>query len=283
MINVAHSLTEQRSSMYGRVTKTRGGRIIEINLPLFGLWRDLATLFPSALLNPTIGSRLFGTSDLPMVILAKNGDKLTIANVRMVGLANLELAANKPCFAAAAKFIGLIANNAAPTDANAYYTFQTGQTYAEGDFALTAFKSKTWTGVWAARTGFTSIQTEAGWKVDWEIGTTPDPVDGIGAVDMFLDTFWGKATAIPVGPTWAQIEANQHFQGDAGSAVGAGIDGDTDDLVLGDGTSSLTLKACALTETGLVFAPSKKRIGPTMWEPTRGFSAGTPAAIAAAA
>lgn len=285
-ISLAMNLAEQRSSMYGRVAKTRGGRSLEINIPLFALWENLSLLFPSTILNPTIGSRMFGTSDLPMVLLCPNGDKLTIHNVRLTGLSSLTLAANATVFSGTARFTGLIKDNGSPTDANAYYTFQTAQAYTEGSFALTNLKAKTWTGAWGSRTGFTSIQTQAGWTVDWEVGTTPDLVDGVGPVDMFIDNFWGRASCIPVGPTMAQIEGQQRFQ-----STGAGIGTDItnpeiatpDDLVLTDGTSTLTLKRAGLVETGLVFAPSVKRIGPTVWETSRGFSAGAPQALAAVA
>lgn len=278
MVPLVHDLVEQRSAMYGRVTKTRKGRKIEINLPLYGFWTNLSDLFPSYILEPT-PQRIFGTSDLTLVLLAKNGDKLTIKNARVTGIANLKLAANAQIFSGMVKFTGLIANNASPTDANAYYQFQTGQAYAEGDFPQTPFKSLTWTGAWGSRTGFTSILTQEGWTLDWEIGMQEDVVDGIGPVDMIIQTFWGKASAIPVGPTAAQIDAGVDFQSTYG-AVGADIQTDSDDLVLTDGTSTLTLTKAAMVQTGYVFSPTKKRIGDTHWEGTRGFSSGAPVAMA---
>ena len=279
-IPIQHALVEQRSSMYGRVTKTLGGRMIEISVPLFGLWANIARLFPASILNPTIGSRVFTGADLPMVLHAKNGDRLTIHNVHLTKVADLKLAANQRIFSANAVFTGLLKNNADPEDANSYFTYDTAA-YSEGSFAMTTFKARTWTGAWGALTGFTSILTEAGWDVSWEITMEPDVVDGLGVVDMFLTHFWGSASCIPVGPTAAQIEAQQKFQG-AGAGIGADA-ATTSDLVLTDGTNSVTLKSATLTSTGLVFAPNKKRIGPTSWECTRGFSAGTPQALATTA
>lgn len=279
-IGMSQNLVDQRSTMYGRHTKTKGGRVLEINIPLFSLWENLSLLFPSTMLNPTIGSRMFGTSDLPMVLLCPNGDKLTIHNVRLTRMANLKLAANAAVFGSAT-FTGLIKDNGAPTDSAAYFTYATGQSYTEGSFALTNLKSKTWTGVWGAISGFTSIQTQDGWTIDWEIATSPDPVDGIGIVDMFFDSFGARATCIPAAQTWAQIEAQLKFQS-TGADVGASIATATD-LVISDGTSSVTLKAAGLVEAGLMFALDKKRHGPLVWECTRGFSAGTPQALVAVA
>src|SRR5262249_31780024 len=151
--------------------------------------------------------------------------------------------------------------------------------FTDSGFAMTNFKSKAWTGAWGSRTGFTTILTQDGWTVDFEVATADDMVDGIGVVDQFIETFWAKASCIPIGPSEAQIESNLTFQG-SGSDVGASIDASTDDLVLSDGTSTLTLKAAALLETGLVWGPGKKRFGATVWETTRGFSSGVPQALA---
>lgn len=269
--------------MYGRVTKTRGPRTIEVSVPLYGFWSNLSVLFPSYFLSGLPSARMFGTSDTPLTLLARNGDKIVLANAQITRIANLRLAANQQIFAADVTFTALVANNTAPNAANAYYTITTAQTYAEGDFPQSNFKALTWTGAWGARTGFTSILTQDGWSVDWEIRTTPDMVDGIGAVDMFTELFWARATCIPVGPTLAQLDTAVDFQ-NTNAAVGADIYADTDDLVLTDGTSTLTLLKCAMVETGLVFGPAKKRVKATSWESTRlNFTAGAPPAIATVA
>lgn len=283
MLPLKHNLKEQVSSMYGRVTKTREGRTIEVNIPLYGFWNNLSVLFPSYFLAGLPSTRMFGTSDTPMTITARNGDQVVLNNCQITKVSNLKLAANQQIFSADVTITALIANNTAPTTANAYYTISTGATYAEGDFPQANFKSLTWTGAWGTRSGFTNILTQDGFTVDWEIKTTPDLVDGIGTVDMFTDLFWAKATAIPVGPTLAQLDAAVDFQG-ANAAVGADISADVDNLVLTDGTSVLTLLACSMIQTGLVFAPAKKRIGATIWECTRmGFTAGAAPAIATVA
>lgn len=283
IVPLKHALKEQVSSMYGRVTKTREGRSIEINIPLYGFWSNLSVLFPSYFLTGLPSQRIFGTSDTPMTITARNGDQIVLKNCQITKVANLKLAANQQIFGADVTITALIANNTSPTTANAYYTITTGATYSEGDFPQSNFKSLTWTGAWGTRTGFTSILTQDGFTVDWEIKMTPDLVDGIGPVDMFTDLFWGKATAIPVGPTLAQIDTALDFQG-TNAAVGADISADVDNLVLTDGTSTLTLLACSMIESGLVFGPAKKRIKATIWESTRlGFTSGAAPAIATVA
>ena len=280
VVPLKHALKEQVTSMYGRVTKTREGRMIEVSIPLYGFWANLSVIFPSYFLNNIPSARMFGTSDTPMTLLARNGDQIVINNCQITKVANLKLAANQQVFAADVTFTGLISNSTAPNAANSFYTISTANSYADAGFPETPFKSLTWQGAWGSRTGFTTILTQEGWTVDWEIKTTPDLVDGIGPVDMFTDLFWAKASCIPVGPTLAQLDTANDFQ-NTNAAVGADISADSDDLTLTDGTSTLILKACAMIETGLVFGPGKKRTKMTVWESTRmGFSSGVPPVIA---
>lgn len=294
VVPLVHTLVEQVSSMYGRVTKTRGERAVTLNIPIYGFWTNLSTIMPAALLNPTIGTRLFGTSDQTMTLLARNGDRIIFKNCQITKMANLKLAANAQIFTADATFTCLVANNTAVTTANAWYTISTGNSYstASDDFdtqAASYFRSLTWTGAWGSRTGFTTILTQEGWTVDWEIKTTPDKVDGIGIVDMFIDLTWGKASCIPVGPTLAQLDGGLDFQYTgantaANANIGADMSQDSDNLVITDSSvnaNTFTLFAAAMTESGLVFAPGKKRIRSTSWEGTLTFTSHAPNAMAA--
>lgn len=281
VIPLRENLIDRVSSMYGRVGKNRGPRKIEFELPLFGFWDNLSVLFPSYFLNHVHGARIFGTTDLPLVLLARNGDQLTLHNCRITGLSDLKLAANQPIFSGTVRFTALIKNNTEPTNSAAYYTLATSQSYAEGDFPRATHKSQAWTGAWGSRTGFTSIMTQDGWDVSWELGLTDDLVDGIGPVDMFTNGFWAMASCIPVGPTLAQIEANQNFQ-DTNADIGADIGADVDDLVLTDGTSSITLYSAAMVGHEFVFAPFRKRSGVLSFETgVREFTEGAPTAVAA--
>lgn len=284
MIPLNQTLKEQVSSMYGRVTHTREGRKIEFELPLYGFWDNLPILFPAYLLDFTYGARIFGTVDTPMTILARNGDEIVIANCQLVGISNLKLAANQQIFSGNFKFVALIGNNQAPTSANAYYTRSTGVAYAEGNFPETDPMFLTWTGAWGALVGFTTIYTEAGWEVAWEIATKDDVVDGVGPIDQFVEKCWLTASCIPVGPTRAQLDAQFDFQGanaDVGADAAAGA---VADLILSAGTHSLTIHNAMIEKTQDVYAPFKKRQGETLWTPAnRTFTTGAPQALAAVA
>src|ERR1043165_9080233 len=68
------------TSMYGEVDKSKRDLVIKIPLRLWGAWESLSVLFPSTVLNPTIGASIYGTSDSPLVVLGRNGDQVTYAN-----------------------------------------------------------------------------------------------------------------------------------------------------------------------------------------------------------
>jgi hypothetical protein len=274
-------LKQQVSAMYGPVTSTREGRFIEFEIPLYGFWANLSVLFPSYILNGIYGARIFGTADTPMVFLFRNGDKLTIINCQLVAFANLKLKAGEQIFSGMAKFVGLIGNNLSPTTPNSYYTLQTGQLYAEGDFPQSNFKSLAWTGAWGSRANWTNILTQDGWDIDWGISflSPDDLVDGVGPADKFFGSCIPKISAITVGPALADIDAAIDFQG-ANAAVGADIAADSDALVLTDGTSTISLAKASFIETGIVGGAGKKRIAKSTWMGTLGFTAGAPNAMA---
>lgn len=281
VIPLTENLVDRVASMYGRVGKNRGPRKIEFDLPLYGFWDNLAVLFPSYFMNYVHGARLFGVADKPFELLARNGDKLTLHNVRLTGMANLKLAANQPIFSGTARFTALIANNKAPTNAAAFYTFLSGQSYTEGDFPRNTYKSLAWTANWGSRANFQGIMTQDGWDVNWQMATEDDVVDGIGPVDQFASDAWASASCIPVGPAPADITGAANLQ-NANANVGADVGGDVDNLVLTDGVSTVTLYKAALVGHEFVFAPFRKRSGTLSFEVgTRAFSAGAPTALAA--
>lgn len=282
-IPLTHDLQEMVSSLNGRVTKTRKGRMITLNIPIYGYWASLGSIMPGAvagaiqnpLLAPVIGGRLFGTTDSPMIYAARNLDQITFANVQLTKLANLKLAANTQIFTGDATFTCLVANGSNPASANSFFTIlEGGGTFPPIATPNTTFKSSTWIGVWGAES-WTGGQflTQDGWTLDWEIKTTPDEVDGIGPVDMFVDLVWAKLSCIPVvndASALTKLAAATNFQG-ANAAVGANISADSGAMTLApaDGSgSSLIMSGAACTGGGFVFGASKKRTGTFSWETT---------------
>src|SRR4051812_14778824 len=86
------------TSMYGAIDKTLKDRVYKVNLRLWGAWENLTVLFPSYALAAQAGASIFGTSATPLVILARNGDRITYNNAQITKLANLYLGTDEDLF-----------------------------------------------------------------------------------------------------------------------------------------------------------------------------------------
>lgn len=264
------------TSMYGEVDKFKKDLVIKFPLMLWSSWENLSVIFPSSILNPTIGASLFGNADNPVSILARNGDKITYANAQITKLLDLYLGVDEELFAAAVEITALIANGANPEDANAYYTVQTGQVYTDA-FAKTNFKKVRFTGAWGSKTGLTAIAPQKGFRVAWNLGLAPLTVDGLGTVDYTINNFIGAVRCIPIQPTLAQLESAAMAQGYAhGSLLSAGAA----DLTLSGSGITVVAKNAGPIEHGYAFGVAPLRVGEFGWSTTRGFSTGAPVAVA---
>jgi hypothetical protein len=277
------------TSMYGQVDKFIKDRVYKLPLRLWGAWESLSVLFPSYALAPQAGASIFGSTATPLVILARNGDQITYNNAQITKLANLYLGVDSDLFAADVEFTCIIGNSSGttmfpPETANAYYTVATAQTYADSAFAKTNFKRVRFTGAWGALAGFTAVIPQKGFQISWELDARPLTCDGLGTVDFTIgeNTLQGSCKCIPLQPTLAQIEAQMAAQG---VQFGTLLSNNVADLVLtgNGGAPVVTLKNAGATEHGYAFGIEPLRVGEITWMTTRGFSAGSPQAVATVA
>ena len=266
-------------SLHGQIDKFKKDFTVKLGLNLFGLWSNLTVLFPSYLMNPAVGTAIFGATDNALVILARDGSRITYANAQITKLAELYLGVDSELFAASVEITALLKNNANPEDAGAYFTRDTA-TYSETTFSTSAFKKTRWSGAWTGITGFTSFAPQKGARVSWNCDVKPDMVDGYGTVGMYIGPAGMIAglKCVPIGPTMAQIDTAQA----AGVAHGALLSAAAATLTLtGSSGGSVALTGAALTETGAAFGIEPLRVGEVAWETTRSITTGTAAAVAA--
>jgi hypothetical protein len=265
------------SSLHGQIDKFKRDFMIRFSVNLMGLWDNLGVLFPSALVNPVVGARIFGDTDTALVIHAKNQDRVTLHNCQITGLASLHLGVDQELFSGAVEFTALLKNNANPEDSGAYFTADTAA-YTETTFALTAFKKARWTGAWGAKTGFTAIVPQGGFQVGWQLDLVPDVADGHGTIDMTIGNgaLVAQCRCVPLGPTPAQTDTAQDVEAAHGTLLSAG----SADLTLTAGSDSLVLTNANLVESGRAFGTQPLRIGEVVWETTRLLTAGATEAVA---
>lgn len=275
------------ASHQGVIDKVVTDRQIKIPLRLWGEWEnllgtgDISKLFPAAVLNPVVGTRIYGTADLPLTMVKKTGSAeiITVHNAQLTKLANLYLGVDSPVYAADVEFTGLIKNSGNPEDANSYYTIG-ATTYADATFEKTYFNQQRWGAVWGA-SPFDAFQFHKGCNIEWEMQLQDEYNANVGTVDKILTGFMGRAKGIPLGPTIAQIEARLMFQG-TGNPLGSLLSDGGSDLILTGTTPAavITLKGAAITGWRPVMGATPLLNGEVTWETTRGFTTGTGAAIA---
>jgi hypothetical protein len=257
------------SAMYGVVDRVETDRVATMSFRLFGNWESLSVLFPSAVLTPTIGRRIFGTTDLPLVVHAKNNDRFTFHNAQITKLANLYLGLDNEIFSADVEFTALIKNNANPEDANAYFTIDTAA-YSDS-FSKANYKRQRYGASWSGVTGFTAFQAKEGFTIDWTMALQAERSANLGTVDFILTNFAGTARGIPVEPTNAQIATAAAMQG---SALGRLLSASSADLAITGSGVAVTLKNAGISRHGFAFGSKPLRNGEITWETTQGFSAG---------
>src|SRR6185503_17538140 len=150
-------------SMHGPIDNFTRDMVIPIPLRLWGAYENLPDLFPSYAMDPVPGTSIFGASNTPLAVQARNDDKIIYTRAAIVGLAALYLGVNSDLWAADVLFNAIIGNNMNPEDANAYHQ-RTTASYSDATaaFAKTNYKRVRYSSAWGAITGFTSMTAKEG-------------------------------------------------------------------------------------------------------------------------
>ena len=266
--------TNTIADLYGVVGISETDRIFRLAFTLWSSNANLPTLFPTSVLNFVRGTRIFGTTDVPLVVNCRNGDVFTYPNAQMTKLANLFLGVGKDFFAADVEFTALLKNATEPDASGAYVLASTG-TFTDTAFDPSTLEKERWTGVWTGKTGYTSMTAKEGVNISWDWKLDPDEADAYGTIDMITDQFTTKCTAIPIEPT----VANTMSAILSGTKLGA-VAPMADLIWTSPAGYGVTLKNAALTGLGHVFGHKELRNGEHEWTSNRSFAAGVPSAHA---
>lgn len=276
------SWKEVESSLHGVTDYYKSALPIKLSFLVYGLWQNLSVMFPSYLMNPSVGTSLPGGTDQPVVLWGKNNDRITLSNAYITKLTDLFLGVDSELFAGAIEITGILAKDAMPTDAGAYFVRDTSA-YTETAFANTHFLKGRWTGAWGAKTGFGAISTQKGWNVSWDCDVQVEAPDGYGPMDLYVGKrgMIAGARCIPIGPTQPQIDT---AKGTQSADIGTLLSSLAADLTLsGPSSAAVVLKGAGLTKDSTVFAIDKLRQGEIAFKTTRSFTLGVPSAVATVA
>ena len=280
------NLREITAEEFGRFDSVQTKRRVTVTGKLWSGWENLSLILPSAAFSPSIGGKLFGTGNLPLVCNGADGSRLNVVNAQLTKLANLQLSVEKDLWSADVEFTGLLKAGYTPDQAGSYYTYLIGQSYSAPSFSKTNFRAPVVSAAWAGTlvnsgTSFAAFNWKAGCQIDWkwDLDFEPCTVDGYGEVDAIITGFEGSCKGTPIGV----IEADAASAMLPAQALGLLESVNGGDLTNTFGSNSVVLKQAFVADhDGFAWSRKNNRIGDMTFRTTVPFSSGAPTARATA-
>ena len=232
-----------------------------------------------------------GTSDSALVFNAADGEIHTIESAFVYKMPTLTLSSIKTLIGAVG-WRGVRTSGSVWTTANGLYGITaTGGAagFVDATYDPGTIKTQAYTGAWGAVTGFTTIDTEAGWTVDFNVTLEPKSTDSLGIIDYRFKSLEVMAKCTPVQPTSTQILTNLQIQGsDAGRGrslryAPGGLAGSTLNPALtitgADGIVYVTIPCAGLRQAGFKFGSTVLRDGEIGFYSARTFASGVQSAL----
>lgn len=268
-VNVKTEYFDIDTSHFGKVDKRVKDKRIEVSFEPSGAFSAalVAVLLPYGATAP--GSSIYGATDRPLVVWARDGKKLTVHNASVTGMPSVFAGVSKTVYGDI-KLTGLLANSTDPTNAAAYYTLTTATYPGDTGFAVSDIKTAAYTSAWGVSAPWDSFLTEAGWEISFGLELADQKVDTLGTVDMTLSGITVSAKSIPVGPAESDILAKVAPNNALGGSIAALA------AALNISATGIYFRVynAAMVNSGFAFGSAKKRIGQTEWVATRTVTAG---------
>jgi hypothetical protein len=245
------------SDAQGSLDATMPGAVVKIQFTPSGPVGDLPALYPWAQGAP--GTPLFGAGDVPLVLVAANGVRLTFAAAAIVQMPDLLLGAREPV-AGAVTFLALGSRSLGLTAANRLVTIDTaavplapaGSPQLADDYAIT----------WGAAP-WVNLRSRDGVRVRFAMTTRPVVSDANGLLDLTLERLAVSASFVPAspnGPAEGDLAAALQWQG-ANALPGRPLSQTGETLTIAGSAFSVELPLANVTGGGLEFDLNKPRLG----------------------
>lgn len=269
--DIAYKLIVDRfaveTSAFGEVDGRLRDKRIEVTFEPDGRFTSAlaAILWPYA--SSAIGSSLFGASDDALVIHGRDGVKLTVPNAALTAMPSLRLGVGNT-IQGSVTFTGLLKNSTAPEAAGAYYAIASEAYPGDTGYATSDIKTLAYASAWGS-SPWDSFLTQEGWEIAFGLQLAPQMVDGCGTVDMSLQALTVSATAIPVGPTLAQLHTAMHQNVALGTSMAT-----ANDLIVSASGVYFSLANAGLIDMNAAWGSQAKRLGACQWQAHRTVTAG---------
>lgn len=268
-LKVINDRFDIQTAHFGKVDERFSDRKIEVSFEPAGAFTAgvAAVLWPYA--STAVGTSIFGASDTALTINGRDGRQIVVHAAAVTQMPEIKMGVTQTLIGSVT-FTGLVKNNTDPTAAAAYYTESAVAYPGDTGFDVSQILTKAYSAAWGASAPWSSFVAAEGWTISFDLQLAPQMVDGIGTVDMTFSSLGVNASCIPVGPTQSDILSK--VAGTAG--LGASI-ATADHLNISATGVYVRLYRAALSESGLTYGNTAKRIAETTWIATRGVTAGT--------
>lgn len=237
--------------------------------------RDLVALYPH--LDGAVGKSLFGAADVPLVITASNGVRLTFAAVALVQMPDLHLGVDGDGVGTVS-FLALPARGSSVNSPGRVVTFDTATLPAMP--ASSPQLTDDYVLFWGVKAPAPALRSLDGFHVSFSLKTEPVLSDANGVLDVTLVSLAVEVIFMPearAGGPW-DAEALNGFliAADPGHALSAssrmlGLIGDS---------FSLFLPEAALVRAGVIFSGTADRMTAVVFAAGQGFTGEGRAALA---
>ena len=257
LVTPALEVSAVDSDAQGVVDATVTGQPVTIKFAPNAPFADLVALYPHAAGIP--GTSLFGAADMPLVLVAANGVRLTFSAAAIVQMPDLTLTLNGAA-ASAVTFLALGARTLPITAANRLVTIDTAEfpspparpPQLADDFEIT----------WGA-TPWVNLRARDGVTVHFAMTTTPVVSDANGLLDLTLESLAVTAMftpGTPGGPAELDVFDALEWQG-ATALPGRLLSAEAQTLEIAGENLWVTLPLAQLTQGPLVFDATRPRLG----------------------
>jgi hypothetical protein len=245
------------SDAQGIVDATVTGQPLTIKFAPAAPFADLVALYPHAAGIP--GTSLFGAADLPLVLVAENGVRLTFSAAAIVQMPDLALTSSGTV-AGTVTFLALGARTLPITATNRWVTIDTADfptppatpPQLADDFEIT------WGGA-----PWVNLRGRDGVKVRFAMKTTPVVSDANALLDLTLDSLAVEARFVPAtpgGPAELDVFDALEMQG-TNALPGRLLSAEAETLEIAGEHLWVTLPLAQLTQGPLAFDATQGRLG----------------------
>lgn len=217
-----------------------------------------AALLPAAYRNFTAaGSRIIGATNRAVQIDGTDGERFVFHRAALTRMPDLYLGLGESLYGEI-EYTAFIKTAAAFTDADAFYTQSTGQTWSQADFP-TAHQEALCTAAWGAVTGWSTVYSEDGFRIAHELQLSPVKQGNV-TVDQRITGYRSGCLFKPQGPTTAQLLSALQTQGSS-KGIGTRRSTNAADFVITGSNISVTVESANLNRGSFMFSSRANRHG----------------------